>query len=190
MIHRRVAIPLVAALTIAASLGGAAADAAAKATRSDRDGDGMKDAWERKHGLNPRSSRDRKRDPDQDRVRNLDEYREGCDPQAADSDRDGMDDRFEVRYGFRCGRSGDQALDVDGDGRPWLQLHAFARRHPTLAVAGLLQPDSGLFPLVHWQAVAFARWLRLRAAAPTRAAEVWARLTAGRRRRWTRAHVK
>ena len=39
-------------------------------------------------------------------------------------------------------------------------------RHPTLAVAGLLQPDSGVFSLVHWQTVAIARWLRLRDAAP------------------------
>ena len=35
-------------------------------------------------------------------------------------------------------------LDIDADGRPDLHLHAFARRHPTLAVVGLVQPDSGV----------------------------------------------
>ncbi|MDP9791880.1 cation diffusion facilitator CzcD-associated flavoprotein CzcO [Catenuloplanes nepalensis] len=67
---------------------------------------------------------------------------------------------------------------ADADGRPHLLLHAFAPRHPTLAVTGLLQPDSGMGPLVHWQTVAFARWLRLRAADPERAARVWQRLQA------------
>ncbi|WP_374728272.1 flavin-containing monooxygenase [Catenuloplanes atrovinosus] len=65
---------------------------------------------------------------------------------------------------------------TDSDGRPHLMLHAFAPRHPTLAVTGLLQPDSGMGMMVHWQAVAFARWLRLRAADPDRAARVWERL--------------
>jgi flavin-binding monooxygenase-like protein len=65
-----------------------------------------------------------------------------------------------------------ELLDLDADGRPDLHLHAFARRHPTLAVVGLLQPDAGLFPLVHWQSVAVARWLRLRTADPVRAAAV------------------
>ena len=40
-------------------------------------------------------------------------------------------------------------------------LHAFARKHPTLAVVGLLQPDAGLLPLAHWQSVAVARWLSI-----------------------------
>jgi hypothetical protein len=62
------------------------------------------------------------------------------------------------------------------DNRPHLLLHAFSPRHPTLAVAGLLQPDAGLGAMVHWQTVAFARWLRLRAADPARAARVWQRL--------------
>ena len=64
-------------------------------------------------------------------------------------------------------------LDVDSAGRPHLHLHAFAPGHPTLFVAGLLQPDSGLFSLVHWQTVVMAQWLRLRDAAPERANTVW-----------------
>ena len=56
-------------------------------------------------------------------------------------------------------------------GRPKLYLHSFPRRHPTLAVAGLVQPDAGVFPLAHWQSVVFARYLRARQSAPQRAAE-------------------
>ena len=40
-------------------------------------------------------------------------------------------------------------------GRPRLYLHAFPPAIPTLAVAGLLQPDSGMFTLVHWQTVRY-----------------------------------
>jgi hypothetical protein len=83
-----------------------------------------------------------------------------------------------------------EILGVDESGRPRLSLHAFARDYPTLAVAGLLQPDSGMFTLVHWQTVAVARWLRLRDTAPDKAAAVWAKLTAETDRRWTAAKVK
>ncbi|GAB3861762.1 hypothetical protein GCM10029963_66860 [Micromonospora andamanensis] len=55
-------------------------------------------------------------------------------------------------------------------GRPRLWLNALVPDHPTLAVTGLLQPDSGIFTLAHWQAVLFARLLRLRANRPERAA--------------------
>ena len=54
-----------------------------------------------------------------------------------------------------------------GAGRPTLWLNAFTPGHPTLAVAGLLQPDSGLFTLSHWQTVLFARLLQA-ASGPTR----------------------
>ncbi|MDI6097983.1 NAD(P)-binding domain-containing protein [Actinoplanes sp. NEAU-A12] len=65
-----------------------------------------------------------------------------------------------------------ELLDCDEHGRPDLHLHAFARRHPTLAVVGLVQPSAGVFPLAHWQSVAVARWLRLRITDPERAAAV------------------
>ena len=81
-------------------------------------------------------------------------------------------------------------LGDDGTGRPALHLHVFPRRYPTLAIAGLLQPDSGLFTLVHWQTVAIARWLRLRETAPQRVAAFAARVEAGVGRRWSRAKVK
>jgi len=80
-------------------------------------------------------------------------------------------------------------LGVDEDGRPHLYLHAFAPGHQTLFVAGMVQPDSGVFPLVHWQTVAIARWLRLRRTEPARAAAFWPRLTAQVDRRWTKAKV-
>jgi cation diffusion facilitator CzcD-associated flavoprotein CzcO len=84
-----------------------------------------------------------------------------------------------------------ETLAATPEGRPRLHLHAFSRRHPTLAVAGLLESDSGLLPLVHWQTVAIARWLRLREAAPQRAGEFWARSVAKEPdRRWTRAKVQ
>jgi hypothetical protein len=87
-----------------------------------------------------------------------------------------------------------EALDTDqGDdstARPRLHLHMFSRRHPTLTVVGLLQPDSGLFTLMHWQTVAFARWLRLRQAAPARADAFWGRVRRAPDRRWTDARVK
>lgn len=83
-----------------------------------------------------------------------------------------------------------ELLGTDGSGRPTLFLNAFPRRHPTLAVAGLLQPDSGLFPLVHWQTVAIARRLRLRESAPQRAGAFAARVEAEAGRRWHSAQVK
>jgi cation diffusion facilitator CzcD-associated flavoprotein CzcO len=83
-----------------------------------------------------------------------------------------------------------EILDQDAEGRPRLHLHAFAHGYPTLAVAGLLQPDSGLFTLVHWQTVAMARWLRLRESDPRRAAAFWRGVAAAPDRRWTQAKVK
>ncbi|WP_433829203.1 flavin-containing monooxygenase [Actinoplanes sp. CA-015351] len=80
-------------------------------------------------------------------------------------------------------------LDTDEHGRPDLHLHAFARRHPTLAVIGLLQPDSGVFPLAHWQSVAVARWLRLRVTDPDRAAAVQQKESTRPVQSWSRRRV-
>jgi hypothetical protein len=82
-----------------------------------------------------------------------------------------------------------ELLDTDDNGRPDLHLHAFARRHPTLAVVGLLQPDSGVFPLAHWQSVAVARWLRLRADDPDRAAAVQQKESTRPLGSWSRREV-
>jgi cation diffusion facilitator CzcD-associated flavoprotein CzcO len=82
-----------------------------------------------------------------------------------------------------------ELLDIDADGRPDLHLHAFARKHPTLAVIGLLQPDSGVLPLAHWQSVAVARWLRLRTSDPVRAAAVQRKESTRPLRSWARLRV-
>jgi hypothetical protein len=85
---------------------------------------------------------------------------------------------------------GPEVLNVDGEGRPQLYLHTFSPTHPTLAVAGLLQPDSGLFSLAHWQTVTMATWLRLRESAPDKAAIFWRRHAADVNNRFNGAKVK
>ncbi|WP_326552717.1 flavin-containing monooxygenase [Micromonospora sp. NBC_01813] len=75
-------------------------------------------------------------------------------------------------------------LGAGPDGRPQLYLHAFAREHPTLSVVGLPQPDSGIFPLIHWQSVVVARWLRTRMADPGATATLAARIQAEAGRHW------
>jgi hypothetical protein len=82
-----------------------------------------------------------------------------------------------------------ELLDTDEHGRPDLHLHAFARKHPTLAVIGLLQPDSGVLPLAHWQSVAVARWLRLRMTDPARAAAVQQKESTRPLTTWSRRRV-
>jgi thioredoxin reductase len=49
------------------------------------------------------------------------------------------------------------------DDRPVLYRNVFHPDRDDLFVAGLIQPDSGQFCLVHWQTVAIARFLELRA---------------------------
>jgi thioredoxin reductase len=83
-----------------------------------------------------------------------------------------------------------ELLNVDSEGRPRLYLHAFSPSHPTLAVTGLLQPDSGVFSLMHWQAVTVATWLRLRESAPERANAYWRRHHHQFSERFNRAKVK
>ena len=51
----------------------------------DADGDGMDDAWEVRHGLNPNSSADAQFDSDTDGMSNLAEFLSGTDPQTATS---------------------------------------------------------------------------------------------------------
>lgn len=75
------------------------------------------------------------------------------------------------------------------DGRPHLLLHAFSRRYPTLAVAGLLEPDAGLLPLVHWQTVAIARWWLRRQRDPVAAAAAWERVREAPEGRLSRGRV-
>ena len=67
-------------------------------------------------------------------------------------------------------------LNWDGD-RPRLYKNVFPPMHDNLFVCGLLQPDSGQFKLVHWQAVAMALFIEAQASRPE-AAERFRRLRA------------
>ena len=57
----------------------------AKTAEGDRDADGMDDAWELAHKLNPANAADALADADNDGVTNLGEFRSGTDPNDADS---------------------------------------------------------------------------------------------------------
>ncbi len=81
-----------------------------------------------------------------------------------------------------------ELLATESSGRPRLALQMFSRTHPTLCVAGLVQPDSGIFAIAHWQSVVLARWLQLLDAAPERAAAFWSRLRTGEKR-YVKANV-
>jgi hypothetical protein len=82
-----------------------------------------------------------------------------------------------------------ELLGADADGKPHLHLHAFPRQYPTLFVVGLVQPDGGLFPIVHWQSVVIATWLRLREADARRAATFWTSVAGAADRPLTQAKV-
>jgi protocatechuate 3,4-dioxygenase beta subunit len=77
----------------------------------DTDGDGMPDAWEIAHGLNPYDPTDAALDPDNDGLTNLQEYQQGTDPHVADTDGDGLSDGQEVQLG-----TNPLIADTDGDG--------------------------------------------------------------------------
>ena len=64
-------------------------DGIGDACDSDRDGDGLPDAYEIANGLDPLNSLDRDADPDGDGFTNIEEFNFGTDPQSADADVDG-----------------------------------------------------------------------------------------------------
>jgi hypothetical protein len=77
----------------------------------------------------------------------------------------------------------------DERGRPHLRWQMFGPAYPTLSFAGLVQPDSGIFTIVHWQTELAAAWLRLAESAPERAQRWWER-AAEPGRRYSDADVK
>ena len=81
---------------------------------ADADHDGMDDAWETAHGLNP-ALNDRNGDKDGDGLTNIQEYVLGTDPNNADSDGDGIPDKVEVLAGTNP-LVNDAAGDFDHDG--------------------------------------------------------------------------
>jgi hypothetical protein len=66
----------------------------------DSDCDGLPDAWELAHGLNPNDPSDALGDPDGDGLNNREEFALGTDPRKADTDGDGYSDRAELLAGF------------------------------------------------------------------------------------------
>ncbi len=83
----------------------------------DADNDGMEDAWETTHGLNP-ALNDRNADPDADGLTNVQEYVLGTDPNHAnttsDLDGDGLLDSWEQQYFGGLAQSASADLDSDG----------------------------------------------------------------------------
>ncbi len=62
----------------------------------DKDNDGIPDAWEKANGINQTVPGHAQLDPDHDGLTNLQEYRHGTNPNAADTDHDGLSDYAEV----------------------------------------------------------------------------------------------
>ncbi|MFY9826791.1 MAG: Ig-like domain-containing protein [Thermoanaerobaculia bacterium] len=81
------------------------------ASGADSDNDGMPDAWEIAHGLDPNNPADAAQDPDGDGLSNLQEFFAGTDPHNADTDGDGLSDSRELALG-----TDPLNPDTDGDG--------------------------------------------------------------------------
>jgi hypothetical protein len=84
---------------------------------SDKDSDGMPNAWETQFGFNPTDARDAELDPEEDKLINLDEYRYNTNPLDNDTDDDGLPDGWEIKYGFDP-LNKTTTNDNDGDGVP------------------------------------------------------------------------
>ena len=84
---------------VAGAGGGGVPDSTGAVWRADADSDGLPDAWERWHGLDPGNASDAALDPDGDGLTNLEEYLNGTLPGVRDTDGDGVDDGTEVRRG-------------------------------------------------------------------------------------------
>lgn len=81
----------------------------------DVDNDGMLDAWELEHGLDPTNEIDAGQDPDGDGLTNLQESLGMTDPLTADTDGDSIPDGYENDVGLDP-TVADGNLDEDGDG--------------------------------------------------------------------------
>lgn len=93
------------------------------------------------------------------------------DGSSADPDLVIMATGYAPRFDFVDG----DLLGVDGAGLPNLRWHTLAPRQRTLAVLGLLRPDTGELACAHWQSVLTARWLRLVATSAEASDAFWER---------------
>ncbi|MEK7598594.1 MAG: sortase [Patescibacteria group bacterium] len=75
----------------------------------DNDQDGMPDKWELENGLQVNIP-DANKDPDNDGLKNIDEYKYGTDPKNPDTDGDGYGDLQEIKNGYDP--------DAPGDAKP------------------------------------------------------------------------
>ncbi len=96
---------------------------AAVASARDRDHDGLRDRWERKHNLSVHK-KSGKRDPDRDRLNNRREFKHRTNPHRRDTDRDGLRDGAEVRRY----KTNPRRRDTDRDG---LRDRAEIKRYKT-----------------------------------------------------------
>lgn len=115
-------------------------------TSVDADNDGMLDAWELEHGLDPTNAVDAERDPDGDGLTNLQEFLGMTNPFNADTDGDGMPDGYENDAGLDPTMV-DGDIDVDRDGYTNYQEY-LAGTDPTNATSVL--PENSV--LVTWEA--------------------------------------
>ena len=82
----------------------------------DSDCDGLPDAWEIAHGLNPNWAGDALLDYDGDGLNNAEEYAHGTDPRNRDTDGDGFSDGWEVAMGYDPLNGSDHAPAVSVSG--------------------------------------------------------------------------
>lgn len=101
----------------------------------DDDGDGIPNAWEEEHDLDPNNAADAALDPDGDGLTNLQEFRRGTDPQNPDTDGDGLSDLVETATGtfVSATDTGSSPLTADTDGDGYTDSYEVAHSsNPTL----------------------------------------------------------